>query len=117
MKALARALPAWTLQQLLDRRGALLRQELADVAQRARSLGGTGSEGGRGGSGGLPLVVRRCTLEPSGEEVSSQQVPPKDWLALHISCNTATRGRLAVHQPGSCEGAQRLKYVPATHRM
>jgi hypothetical protein len=103
----ARPLPDWTVQQLLDRPGAVLRQELADTAcAAAAAAAATAAAGGISSSGGLPAVVCRYTLEPDGYEMVRREVPPAEWLAQRCSSNSAKRRRLPG---GSGDGAEDLQ--------
>lgn len=71
-----RPLPLHTLLAVCDRRGAALRQQLADAA-----AGSVHACGGR-----LPLITRRYVLE--GHELLSQQVAPREWLWAHWGADT-----------------------------
>jgi hypothetical protein len=83
------------MQQLLDRPGAVLMQELADTAYAAAAAAaGEGSNSSGGSKGGMPAVVCRYVLEPDGYEMVRREVPPREWLVQRCSSDSAKRRRL-----------------------
>lgn len=93
-RALSQPLPAWTLQQLLDRHGAVVVQALCGCAnQLAGRL-----------SGQLPSVTRRFLL--GDLELLVEAVPPSEWLWTSARRNSRRKRVL----PGGGEDAEHQQW-------